>query len=861
MSSAPCEAVKDKSRTLLGALRDFKRFVGVARFMAKGLLLLLLPCTLCAAQSVLTLPNQTPPAASIPPSASDSQVPVQPKSVEAPELSNTSESQSGAAAAATMQVRPIRARVVPSDFERFVRDAVGHALPVYGRSLFEHVPSTFAPVDHVPVPAGYVIGPGDELLIRVWGKIELDSRVTVDRNGQIFLPKVGTLNLSGLRYDQLDGFLRSSSGALYKDFELNVTLGQLRSIQIFVLGRARQPGAYTVSALSTLVDALFASGGPSSTGTMRHIQLRRSGNVLAEFDIYDLLQNGDKSHDLRLLPGDVIYFPSAGPQVAVAGSVNEPGVYELKGQTNIGSLLQVAGGLTSLAGTKRVLLERIDDHDSRSVEEFELSALGLQRTIDDGDLLRVYPVSPEFKNAVTLRGNVAQPGRYAWREGMRVSDLIPSRSFLLTRDYWNQQNHLVSDNLDPRFGDRRSRLRTDQLEKSSESAFRPTPEEARTRIPIRPDDQPVSSRDRQQVDSREREQRESEQQVGSRQDPSVSDESSYPPDISHTDLMADIGRTNAEIDWDYAVVERLDDHDLSTRLITFNLGNAIDDPASEDNRTLRPGDVLTIFGRRDLPLPVEKHATFVRISGEVNAPGVYRVNAGETLRNLVERAGGLTSHAYLYSSQLTRVSTRESQERQLKQSTERMQQELLARYTSAPPSTPERAADQQAQLGLQQALITRLSAVQPTGRVVLEIRPDAKSLGDVPDFPLEDGDSYYIPPRRGTVQVAGAVYNQNAFQFASGKPLSAYLNDAGGVTREADAKRTYLIRADGTVVSRQSRDKFWRGDFASMRLMPGDAIVVPEKIKTGAGWRNFQDMTQIVSQTALTAAALSVIQQ
>jgi protein involved in polysaccharide export with SLBB domain len=407
-------------------------------------------------------------------------------------------------------------------------------------------------------------------------------------------------------------------------------------------------------------------------------------------------------------------------------------------------------------------------------------------------------------------------------------------------------------------------LRTDQLGKSSEGAFRYIPEEARTRLPLPPDDRPVSGRDSQQSDNRDSQQadsREPEQQAGSRQDRPVSDESSYPQDMPQTDLMTDIGRTDAEIDWDYAVVERLDDHDLSTRLITFNLGNAIDDPASEDNRTLRPDDVLTIFARRDLPLPVEKHATFVRISGEVNAPGVYRVNAGETLRNLVARAGGLTSHAYLYASQLNRISTREAQERQLKLSTERMQQELLARYTSAPPSTPERAAEQQAQLGLQQTLIARLSTVQPTGRVVLEIKPDAMSLGGVPDFPLEDGDSYYIPPRRGTVQVAGGVYNQNAFQFVSGRTLSAYLNDAGGVTREADAKRTYLIRADGTVVSRQTRDKFWRGDFASMRLMPGDAIVVPEKIKTGAGWKNFQDITQIVSQTALTAAALSVIQQ
>ncbi|MGH9564091.1 MAG: polysaccharide biosynthesis/export family protein, partial [Terracidiphilus sp.] len=173
---------------------------------------------------------------------------------------------------------------VQSEFEIYADGAAGHPLPVYGRQLFSQVPTTFAPVSQIPVPASYVLGPGDQLLIRVWGKIDIDTKVTVDRSGQIFLPKIGSLSVAGLRYEQIEGYLRSAIAELYKGFELNVTMGQLRSIQIFVLGSARQPGVYTVSSLSTLVDALFASGGPSATGSMRHIQLRRGGESVTELD-------------------------------------------------------------------------------------------------------------------------------------------------------------------------------------------------------------------------------------------------------------------------------------------------------------------------------------------------------------------------------------------------------------------------------------------------------------------------------------------------------------------------------------------------------------------------------------------------
>jgi protein involved in polysaccharide export with SLBB domain len=675
-------------------------------------------------------------------------------------------------------VRPL----ARSDFEIFAEDATGHSLPVYGRSLFEEVPSTFAPIDHVPVPAEYAIGPGDELLIRAWGKIDIDATVTVDRNGQISLPKVGTLNVAGLRYEQLDGYLRNAIGTLYRGFELNVTMGRLRSIQIFVLGSARQTGAFTVSSLSTFIDALITSGGPSATGSMRHIHLRRSGRPTAEFDVYDLLRNGDKSHDVQLLPGDVIFIPKIGPQVGIAGSVNEPGIFELKGETSISLALEAAGGLTNLATTERVLLERIENRKKHHVDEFVLDATGLQRTLKDGDLLKISPISAQFENAVTIRGNVASPGRFPWHEGMRVSDLIPSREVLVTNDHWNQQNHLS--------------------------------------------------------------------------------------DERHTDMMTDISETNAEINWDYAAIERLDEHDLSTRLIPFNLGNAIDKPASPENQILKVGDVITVFSRKDLPLPLEKHQTFVQIGGEVNAPGVYRVKPGDTLRDLVERAGGLTPHSYLYASQLTRASAKAIQQEKLDIEISRIERELTANYAnrnsvasfSSTGGANGVASEDAAKMGMQQAFLARLADVHATGRIVLGLKPDAKTIQDIPDFPLEDGDSFFVPATLATVNVAGEVYNASTFRYQPKKRLSAYLNDTGGATRMADVKRAFLIRADGTVVSRQTRVSYWAGNFESIALMPGDAIIVPPKLKAPGGFlESLPAITQILSQTAITGAMISLV--
>jgi polysaccharide export outer membrane protein len=798
----------------------------------KFLVAILVPCTFCAGQSVLTTPvgvtqsvsaNPTAPAsgsgqalsqAGTQVSDSPASSAMSPKTPTAP---RTAEPPAPAPGSGRI-VGPLTER---SEFEQYAEDATGRRLPVYGRQLFEEVPTTFAPMENVPVPADYVLGPGDQLLIRAWGKIELDSRVTVDRNGQITLPRVGTLTVSGLRFAQVEGYLHTAIGALFKDFELNIALGQLRSIQIFVLGNARQPGVFTVSSLSTLVDALFASGGPSGTGTLRRIQLKREGRAITEFDVYDLMEKGDKSRDVRLLPGDVIFIPPIGPQIAVSGDVNRPGIYELRGEATVGDVLESVGGVTSLADAERAVLERIENHSSREVEEFALDASGQARLVRDGDLLRVFPLSPKFANAVTLRGNVAQPGRYPWKNGMRVSDLIPSRAFLITRHYWNQQNHLVRPEPDSPFASSSS----DALGNPRTDAFG-NPRMTASGNPA--------------ADSSENPHVDQPQGVGSR-------------------TIASIGQNSAEVNWEYALIERLDERDLSSRLIPFNLGDALENSASSNNQQLKPGDVVTIFSRADLELPMDKHASFVQLGGEVNAPGVYRVNPGDTLKSVVERAGGLTQHSYLYASIFTRVSTRLAQEVQLQQSAEQMQRELVAKYANAAPQAGQSGADQQSQLAMQQAALARLTSSKPTGRVVLSMNPDAIATADIPDLPLEDGDTFYIPPRLSTVQVAGAVYNANAFRYESGERLIKYLNAAGGATREADQKRIFVIRADGTVVSNQSRNTHSHGSFQNLQLLPGDAIVVPEKLRASSKMSDFLQTTQFMSQLALTAAALSVI--
>jgi protein involved in polysaccharide export with SLBB domain len=682
----------------------------------------------------------------------------------------------------TTQIRSAKPQTMElTDFQRLVALSLGHTLPIYGQSLFQNVPTTFAPVDRVPVTADYVIGPGDELLIRAWGQIDLDIHTRVDRNGAIYIPKVGNLNVAGLRYDQLQDFLKSRIGRIYQNFDLNVTMGQLRSIDIFVVGQARRPGRYTVSSLSTLANAVFACGGPSPAGSMRHIELKRGATVVTDFDLYDLLLKGDKSKDVQLQPQDVIYFPPIGPQVAMGGQVNNPAIYELKNETTLADALRLTGGLATTAYGGKVYVEQIKDRQERSIEEIKLDEAGLARRLKDGDVLNFTPISPRFVNSVTLRGNVAQPGRYPWHEGMRISDLIPNREFLITRQYWNQQNAV-----------------TLQM-----------------------------------------------QQSGARLNKEIND----------------VKRNAPEINWDYAVIQRISSKDLSTELIPFNLGKAVLQHEESSNVPLEPGDIVTIFSQADLRVPREQQTKLVRLEGEFTAAGIYRAQPGQALRDLVAEAGGLAPSAYLYGAVFTRESTRVQQQERLNMLIAQMERDL-ARQTAAATQnakTSDEANAAHASLEARRASIEKLRQLKANGRIVLNFHPNDASLQDIPDIPLEDGDQFYVPSRPIVVSVVGDVYNQGSFLQQSGKTVSRYLREAGGPTRNADKGRTFVVRANGAVVSKDTASVFWSGGFSSMILMPGDTVVVPEQLNPGAGLQNFKDWSQILFNFGLAAAAINLL--
>jgi len=665
-----------------------------------------------------------------------------------------------------------------NEFQDFVAQSLGRYLPLFGFNLFAGVPSTFAPVDSIPVTPDYVVGPGDEILIRAWGQVDIDYRAVVDRNGLINIPRVGNVNVAGIRYQELSGYLRTAIGRIFRNFQLNVTLGQLRSIQIFVVGHARRPGSYTVSSFSTLVNAVFASGGPSPKGSMRRIQLKRADRTVTEFDLYDLLLKGDKSKDAQLLPGDVIYIPPVGSLAAASGSVNEPAIYELKGSTTLNDFIQLSGGLSTTAEGRRVTLERIKDRKTRTVEEFTLDDTGLAREMKDGDLVRVYALSPRFENAVTLRGTVANPGRYPWREGLRVRDIIPDRESLIVPDYWQRQNR-VSDVL-------------------------------------------VSGQQR---------------------------------------LRVDIRRSYDEINWDYAVIERLDRSDLTPLLITFNLGRAIVDGDQSNNVPLRPGDVVTIFSKADIQVPIARQTKYVRLEGEFVAPGFYQILPGETLRQLVARVGGFTGNAYLFGSEFTRESTREFQQRRLDEAIDFLEKEIQRTLAASAGGAVEKEDVEGARVRAegQVQLISRLRQARATGRIVLELPTEQPQMKDLPELALEDGDRFIVPSRPSTVAVVGAVYNQNAFIYRTDQRVSDYLSRAGGPTKDADTGSIYVVRADGSVISQRQSSSVFGGGVTGELLTPGDAIIVPEDLQKWRFTRALKDWTQILYQFALGVAGLKVL--
>jgi protein involved in polysaccharide export with SLBB domain len=523
----------------------------------------------------------------------------------------------------------------------------------FGANLMTDALQASATQDPLPaVPGDYIIRAGDEIQLTIWGSADANLRLTVDRSGNISVPRVGSIAVAGLHNADLPDAIRRRVGETFKNFQLTATLGQVRAIRVFVGGYAQHPGSIVVSGLSSVLHALMRAGGPSAAGSFRDIHLRRGGQEVGVFDLYDLLLQGNRNTDQLVQPDDIIFIGPVGTQVAVLGSVNQQAIYELKPGETLADVLRMAGGFNAVADRRRVAIERLADRNTGRVAELGLPAHA-RDALDTGDLVLAY-------SAVT----VALP------QG-------------------NQYEH-------------------------------------------------------------------------------------------------------------------------------------------------------------------------VRVEGEVAHPGEYILPPGSHISDALRLAGGMTVAAYPYGTEFSRDSVRRAQQVNYERALRDLETDMTKNQANQRVSSSEELNAQNATAAANARLLERLRQIRPTGRVVLQLPPDATTL---PDLALEDGDTVNIPNRGSSVGIFGSVFNAGNFVFDPGHTTEQYLAQAGGPTRGADKTSIFMLRANGSVISAQQGSSFWHAnnDFSEAVVQPGDTIFVPEQVSKATFVQDAKDWTQILYQFGLGLAGIKTL--
>ena len=727
-------------------------------------------------------------------------------------------------------------------------------LKQFGYDVFHQPVSTFAPVTNVPVGPDYVVGPGDSFTVTLWGRVDGQYALVVDRAGQVVLPEVGALKVWGMTFGEMESYLQRELSRKFSDFKMSITMDRLRVIRVFVVGEARAPSSYTVSSLSTAINALFAAGGPSKNGSLRNVRLLRNGAPPAEIDLYDFLLGGDKSQDVRLQDGDTIFVPLIGPVVAVAGNVKRPAIYEISEPTTLRSVLDLAGGPTFAGWLQRVQVERVENHERRVVVDFDISRDGVDESyrvadetpMRDGDIVKVFPVSARQEKVVYLEGHVIRPGKYEWMAGMRLRDVLTSYDVLQPQPNIDRGEilRLVPPDLHPTIvpfnlgrvlaGDEAQNVELAQYD--TIRVFRWDEREMHVVT--------VSGM--------------------------VFDPNDYRlvPGMRVNDLIDAAGglrknayRRSAEI-----TRRHINQDGMVTEKIDVDLQRAVTgDP--KQSLLLRDYDHLVVR-----PIPELRFGETVEVQGQLRFPGVYPIRRGETVSSVIERAGGYTERAYLRGAVFTRESAKEVQRQRLDQLIRLVEESVLssAEETMGGALDDETIKGQQAALEAKKELLAKLRSSDITGRVVIRLTPLEEFRRSRYDIELEDGDVLVVPPKPGVVHVVGEVFNETSLMYEEAGTVSYYLRRVGGMTDDADKKQVSVIKVDGSVMSRQQGSNklvFWDnefnqwsfGGFMSLELEPGDTIVVPRKLDRLFWLKTTKDITQIVFQIAVAAGVVLAI--
>lgn len=724
------------------------------------------------------------------------------------------------------------------------------ALKPYGYDLFTRGANGLAPAQDGPVPADYVLGPGDTLDVQLVGEKGGTYPLQVARDGTIDFPELGPITVAGMRFPEAAAQIESRVQRQMIGLKAHVSMGTLRSISVFVLGEAKNPGSYTVSGLSTITHALYAAGGVAEIGSLRNVQLKRSGVVVRRLDLYDLLLNGDNRDDARLLPGDVIFIPPVGVTAAIAGEVRRPAIYELREGAKAADLIYLAGGLSPVADPRTASVERVDERRNRTVVSLDLSRpQDRAARVQTGDVLRILPIRDAVENAVRLEGHVHRVGSTQWRQGMRLSDLVGSDAELQP----GADLHYVLVRREEA-GTRRVSVRSADLAaalaaRGSEADLVLEPRDVVTVFDLATPRERVVGPLLDEL-ARQSSAGGATQMVGI--GGAVKAPGRYPLESGMT--LRSLIRAGGGFDEsaylgeaELTRYEVINGEKRETALIKLDLRQVM--AGQGDDALLMPYDYLVI--KR---VPQWGDQETITLQGEVRFPGTYPIQRGETLRSVINRAGGLTDLAFPEGAVFTRKDLAEREQKQLELLAQRLQREI-AGLTLEQSQSAGIAAGAAETSSAGQQLLTELRNTKPVGRLVLDVkRLSAGNVGGPADVVLRNGDRLAIPRLTQEVTVLGEVQNATSHLYAAGLSREDYLDRSGGLAPRADKKRIYVVRADGSVAA-SSRSLFFSRNTADIR--PGDTIVVPldaERMKPLQLW---QAVTQIVYNLAIAAAAVN----
>ena len=727
--------------------------------------------------------------------------------------------------------------------EEFAKSQTDSVKP-FGYNLFASDPSTFAPGNEVPIPTGYRIGPGDMIDVQLFGQRNDSFSLDISREGMLNFPVIGPIHAfeKGTSFLELKNHLKEKIREhLGEGVQSSISLGAFRSIRIFLLGEVRKQGAYTVSALSTTINALLSCGGIKETGSLRTIQLKRAGKVISTLDLYDLLLAGDTSADQPLQPGDVIFVPVVQKQITLSGSVRRPAKYEILGGETLEGVLQLAGGPSDRSVLDMIRLERIDQNYRPVVRNLKFRSSKNEKILP-GDQISIGFAGNHVRNVVSLVGETEKAGDFEWKEGLLLTDLISSSEDL-------------NPNVDLDYGLIRRKLNdgsTQCLSFLPRDLFHSVPKE----IPLHSQDMVYFflREPRGEVLGSLLNEMRKQSQAGQfskivRVSGAVHFPGEYPFTNSMvlTDLLRAAGGTKDSAYLLDAEITRIGVENGKSAIVKHvRVDQSV---LTEENKassfTLSPYDSLSIK-----PIPLWREGESIEIIGEVNFPGTYSIKIGETLNDVINRAGGLTDRAFpngaVFSRENLRVKEGEQRER------------LIAQLEADLATTTLAATDSQEALQAQsaaRAMLSRLRNQKSQGRLVIDL---SKILTNQEGAGLlvKDGDSLLVPSTPYAVSVSGEVQFPSSHIYQEGLDVNDYLNRSGGFTKNADKSRTFVVKANGSVVSQGGNA--WFGKSSGIdSISAGDVIVVPIDLKQTRWLENLTYGTQIVYQLAVAAAAVN----